>query len=133
MKRLAALAAFLASTGCGGHQSAFAAAGQGSRTIHHLLWLFFAILGVVFLIVVAIALISLTRRRRGIEQEPLEGGHQPSEETERGLARIVGGATALTLLILLGLIVVSVSAGRAISDRAMPAHYSCGDAPEQSG
>src|SRR5205085_859654 len=58
----------------------------------------------------------LMRRHRGIEQEPLEPGHHPSEETERRLTRVVTGATIATVVILFVLLVLSVSTGKAISE-----------------
>ena len=63
----------------------------------------------------AFTLLALLRRHRGIEQEPLERTHTPSDETERKLTRVVTGATVVTVLILLGLLVASVSTGKAIS------------------
>lgn len=106
-----------------GPQSAFNFAGTNSRVTGDLFWVFLILLGVIFLIVMAIALIALLRRHRGIEQEPLEATHLPSPETERSLTRMVSGASIVTVLILLGLIAASVSTGKAISDRAMPANH----------
>ena len=102
-------------------QSVLKPAGPNARVITDLLGYFVIPLGTIFLIVMAVALSSLFRRHRGIQQEPLEHTHLPSPETERTLTRFVGGATVITAMILLGLIVISVSAGKAISDRAMPA------------
>jgi cytochrome c oxidase subunit 2 len=73
------------------------------------------LLTVIFLIVIALAAWPLIRRRPGVEQERLEQSHKPSDETERKLGRTVGFATALTILILFGLVVISVSSGKAIS------------------
>jgi cytochrome c oxidase subunit 2 len=105
-----------------GPQSAFDNAGSAARVTGDLFWLFVIPLTVIFLIVVGIAVMSIFRRHRGIEQEPLEGTHRPSAQTERRLTRAVTGAGVLTLVILLGLIVVSVSAGKAISAHAMPSN-----------
>jgi cytochrome c oxidase subunit II len=105
-----------------GPQSSLDAAGSAARVTGSLLWVFVILLGTIFLIVLGIAIASMFRRRRGIEQEPLEGTHRPSPQTERGLRRMVTGASVLTVLIILGLIVISVSTGKAISDRAMPAN-----------
>jgi len=105
-----------------GPQSAFDAAGSAARVTGDLFWYFLIPLAVIFLIVIAIAIISIFRRHRGIEQEPLEGTHRPSAQTERRLTRVVTGASVLTLLILLGFIVASVATGKAISGRAMPSN-----------
>jgi cytochrome c oxidase subunit 2 len=103
-------------------QSALDPAGVQARRIQDLLWYFLLPLGAVFVIVIAVALGALFRRHRGIDQEPLERSHEPSAETERKLSRMVGGASGVTVLILLGLIILSVSAGKAISDRSIPAN-----------
>jgi cytochrome c oxidase subunit 2 len=63
----------------------------------------------------ALTLVALLRRHRGIDQEPLEQAHRPSPQTERRLAQVVGGATGLTVILLLGLIVASISTGKAVS------------------
>ena len=47
-------------------------------------WFFFwLLLGAIFVIVMAVLLLALTRRHRGIEQEPLERTHAPSAATEQ--------------------------------------------------
>jgi cytochrome c oxidase subunit II len=58
---------------------------------------------------------TLTRRHRGIEQEPLEHTHSPSSVTEGKLMRSVTAATVVTTLILIGLLVASVATGSALS------------------
>ncbi len=101
-------------------QSALDPAGAHARTILELLWFFVIPFTIIFAIVIALALLSIARRHRGINQEPLEASHRPSPETEKRLARTVGGAMILTVLILLSLIVASVSAGKAISGKSAP-------------
>src|SRR5689334_755721 len=98
-----------------GQQSALDPAGRNAAIIHRLGTFFLGLLGFIFLIVIVLAIIPLARRHRGIEQEPLERRHRPSEVTERKLGSIVGIATAVTVLILFGLVVLSVSVGKAIS------------------
>ena len=121
MKQLGATLCFYLLTGCGhGPQSALNPGGDQALAVHDLLRVFVILLACIFAIVVAVALISLVRSHRGIEQEPLERTHEPSPESEHALWRAVGGASILTTLILLGLIVISVSTGKALSDRAMP-------------
>jgi cytochrome c oxidase subunit 2 len=103
--------------GCGGGpwQSAVDSAGAPASGIERLWWLFFWLLLAIFVIVMAVLGASLARRHRGIEQEPLERTHQPSDATEHGLKVMVAGATGVTVLILLVLIVISVSAAKPIS------------------
>src|SRR4051794_14382976 len=64
----------------------------------------------------------LFKRRHGIEQERLEQTHIPSDQTERKLTHRVGWATGITVLILLGLVVLSVSTGRSIAGDNRPAN-----------
>ncbi len=94
-------------------QSAIGAAGGPASSIETLWWVFFWLLLAIFVIVMAFVGGSLTRRHRGIKQEPLESTHTPSPATEKRLTSIVASASAVTLLILLVLIVVSVSVGKA--------------------
>ncbi|HEX4167800.1 MAG TPA: cytochrome c oxidase subunit II [Bryobacteraceae bacterium] len=118
MKRavVAALIAF-ALTSCAGHQqSVLDHAGPQSGSIDVLWWSFFWLLGAIFLAVMIVLLLTLTRRHPGIEQEPLESSHRPSEQTESRLRHVVTGATIATLIILFVLIVASVSTGKANSE-----------------
>jgi cytochrome c oxidase subunit 2 len=114
MKRmLSALA--LAMTCAGQQQSVLTPAGTQSDRIAVLWWGFFWLLATIFVIVMGVMLVALTRKHRGIEQEPLETTHKPSEATESRLKRAVTAATAATVIILLGLIVISIATGKAIS------------------
>jgi cytochrome c oxidase subunit 2 len=81
-------------------QSALDAAGRHARSIEHLWWFFLALLGTVFIIVMILALFALVRR-------------QPAGE--RAVSLAVTGGTAVTVLILFALIVVSVITGKSIS------------------
>jgi cytochrome c oxidase subunit II len=102
--------------GCAGHQqSVVDPAGAQADRIAQLWWFFLWLLSVIFVLVVAVMLWALTRRHRGIRQEPLETTHIPSAETERHLTRWVGGATVATVAILLGLIVISIATGKSLS------------------
>lgn len=102
-------------------QSALQPAGPNAKHIQLLGGLFLGLLGLIFVIVIVVALVPLMRSHRGIEQEPLEQTHRPSASTERKLARVVGVATAITVLILFGFVIISVSVGKGITgpdDRA---------------
>lgn len=97
-------------------QSALNPAGIQSGKVATLMWAFFWLLGIIFLVVMLVLLLTLTRRHKGINQEPLEGTHRPSAETEARTRRIVTGATVLTILILFVLVVSSVSTGKSLAD-----------------
>jgi cytochrome c oxidase subunit 2 len=104
-------------SGCAGiQQSSVDAAGTQSARIEHLLNFFFILLGAVFVLVIATALWTLTRRHRGIEQEPVEQRHRPSDATESRLRTVTVAATIATLAILFGLLIASVSTGAAVSN-----------------
>ena len=103
------------------NQSMWHASGSNAAHIQELAIFFGLLLGVIFLIVIGLALLSLRRRHRGIGQEPLEGSHHPSTATEAKLRTAVSIATAITVLILLGLTIVSVSVGKIVSASVAPA------------
>src|SRR3954452_14961561 len=109
--------ALLGLNGCAGRQqSAVDPVGTQSAKIASLWWFFVAVLGAIFIAVMIFTLLALVRRHRGIEQEPIEPRHRPSEGTERKLTRIVAGATIGTVLVLFVLLVASISTGKAISE-----------------
>lgn len=114
-KAVLGASAFLA--GCAGpQQSAVNPASPQASDINVLWWVLFYLLGAIFVAVIVVMFLALTRRHRGIEQEPLERIHRPSEETENRLKRPVMAASIATVVILLILIGVSVSTGKAISN-----------------
>ncbi len=96
-------------------QSAIHPVGRQSAAIAGLWWFFLGLLTVIFVIVIAVLIRAIARRHRGIEQEPLEGTHVPSAATEHKLARTVTAAAVVTVLILLGLFLLSISTGSAIA------------------
>jgi cytochrome c oxidase subunit 2 len=102
-------------------QSMWHVAGSNAAHIRELAVFFGLLLSAIFVLVVGLALFSLTRRHRGIQQEPLEGTHQPSDRTEASLRTAVGAATGITVLILFGLTIVSVSVGKIVSASVAPA------------
>ncbi|MDQ6679318.1 MAG: cytochrome c oxidase subunit II [Acidobacteriota bacterium] len=115
MKRLLWPAALMLAGCAGRQQSAVDAAGLQAGKIETLWWFFLWLMTAIFLSVMAVLLLALTRRHRGIEQEPLEATHRPPEQTERKLTRVVTAASVVTVLILLGLIIVSIATGKSIS------------------
>jgi cytochrome c oxidase subunit 2 len=84
-------------------QSALHPAGPGAESISDLWWLMFWTCTAVYLAVMAALVVALRKRRRD-EAAP----------AERTLARSVAGATAVTIVILFGLLFASVVTGRAI-------------------
>ena len=115
LSRVAAALTAVVLSGCATvHQSSVDPAGPQAGRIAGLFWFFTYLLTAVFVITLAFTLWTLTRRHRGIEQEPLEVSHAPSAGTEHRLTRGTAIATALTVLILFGLLVASVSTGKAL-------------------
>jgi len=107
---------FLFLSSCAGHQqSIIDPTGTQSGKIAILWWFFFWLLLGVLVAVMLLMLWTLTRRHRGIEQEPLEATHKVSEQTESRMNRIVAGATIGTVLILFVLLIASVGTGKSIS------------------
>lgn len=90
--------------------------GPQSGRIANLWWFFFWLLGAIYILVMVAALWTLTRPNRGLRQEPLEGTHQLSEETDRRTSRVVTGASITTVVILFVLIVASVGTGKGLSE-----------------
>src|SRR4051794_7856427 len=104
-------------TSCAEHQQfAIDPAGPQSGRIDILGWFFFWLLGFIFIAVMIVLLVTLSRRHGGIEQEPLEGTHKPSEETDARVRRVVAGCTIASVVILFVLIVASVSTGKGLSE-----------------
>jgi cytochrome c oxidase subunit II len=102
--------------GCAGHQqSALDPAGTQSDHINALWWSFFWILGIVFVIVMVVLLLTLTRQHPGAEQERHPGPHRPSEATESRFQKTVTAASIITIVILFALIVASVGTGKSIA------------------
>lgn len=117
VKRFFAVVAQLLLTSCiYNHQSAVNPAGPQSGRVDTLWWGFFWLLGIIFIIVMVLALMTLARRNRSFEQESLETTHKPSEEIDARLRRIITGATILTIVILFALIVASSVVGKQNSD-----------------
>jgi len=102
------------------NQSMWHASGSNAAHTQELAVFFGILLSTIFVIVVGLALLSLARRHRRIQQEPLEGSHQPSARTEAKLRGAVSIATGITVLILFGLTIVSVSVGKVVSTSVAP-------------
>ena len=117
---LAALPALLlvGLTACAGHQqSSLDPAGVESGKVATLWWFFFWLSCVIFLMVMAFLLWTLTGRHRAAEREQqIEKEHAAPEQTEVKLNRIVTGASVATVLILFVLLIASVGTGKGISE-----------------
>src|ERR1041384_1295538 len=99
-----------------GPQSVIDPAGPQAAHINSLWWVFVAVTGTVFVLVIVFLLWGLMRRRRGVEPEMIERTHIPPGTIEHRLVRSVTAATILTVLIVFGLLIASVGTGRAISE-----------------
>ena len=110
------LLCFLLTSCIHNRQSAVDAVGPQSGRIETLWWWFFWLLVAIFVIVMIFTLMTLGRRVRGIEQQPLDETHKSSDETESRLRRIIAGATIATIVILFVLIIASVGTGKANSE-----------------
>src|SRR5689334_13278402 len=106
-RRLACAIAAAAGSAAAHQQSVLDSAGPQALHTERLWWWFLWITTAIFVTVVGLAVWGLMRRRRGIEQEPLERVHIPSEATEKALFRNVSAGVAATVLILFGLLIAS--------------------------
>ena len=88
-------------------------AGPQAGRIEDLWWIFFWVCTVVFVLVLATLLAAVVRARRA---QTVQGGH----EQERRLTRTVGGATIVSTIILIGLLVLSIATGRVVGSSAPP-------------
>lgn len=114
---IALLLGALLLTSCAGHQqSVVDPAGPQAGQINTLWWFFFALLSAIFVVVMVLTALTLTRRHRGIEQEPLEQTHVPSAATEATLTRVVTAATIASVVILFVLLVSSIVTGKNVSE-----------------
>ncbi|PWU01055.1 MAG: cytochrome c oxidase subunit II [Terriglobia bacterium] len=102
-------------------QSMWHASGSNATLIRELAVIFGILLIAIFGIVVGLTLFSLRRRHRSLPQETLERLHQASAGTEAKLRTAVAIATGITVLILFGLTVVSISVGKIVSASMAPA------------
>ncbi len=97
---------------CNSAQSALAPAGPQAGKIATLWWITLAVLGTVYLLVIAFLLYAGSRHRLDTN----DPGRAP--DVDRRLTRWVGTATAITALILLACLVADVVTGRALEGLA---------------
>jgi cytochrome c oxidase subunit 2 len=108
--RWACLLPALSAAGCGQWQSALHPDGGNARTTLGLIWSFTAVCTIVWLLVMLVLAWALLRRRSPAEIERAPLAMDPRRE--RRFTGIVSGAVAVTVLILIGLTIVSFFAGR---------------------
>src|ERR1041385_6038966 len=96
-------------------QSAVDPAGPEAHRILSVGTVFAGLLAGIFILVAGLLLAALFRKHPDSQPEPLELPNQLAQVTEHRLVKVVGAATGTTILILFGLVVLSVSAGRSTS------------------
>jgi cytochrome c oxidase subunit II len=95
-------------------QSALDPAGPQAASIGHLFWLFVGVCGAVYVAVLLVLVMVLVRRRRSRDDRIVP---RPPAATEARMGRVIGGATALTVVLLFVLLTASYAADRAILGR----------------
>jgi cytochrome c oxidase subunit II len=98
---------------CNGIQTALDPAGSGADIIHRIWLLLFWVCAAVWVLVL-LALLWAILRRRGIHDPATAPEPEPDPRTERRIGNVVGIAIAATVIVLIGLTVVSYSAGRGL-------------------
>jgi cytochrome c oxidase subunit II len=108
-------------------QSALDPAGPAAAVIGRLWWLMFWVATGVFAIVTGLLAVAVARGRRS---RPAEGASSREMEMRTGplLTRAVTAGTALTVVVLFGLLVASIGAGRAIGSSPSPGGPQAGEA-----
>ena len=96
----------LVAASCAGNQNVFNPQGPAARSIAHLGWALLVMCGVVYVVVIAVFLWALARRRQETDMAP---------ETTARLRRNVIAASSATVVILVALVFVSVVAGRGLT------------------
>jgi cytochrome c oxidase subunit II len=110
--RMTLLASFTAAlAGCEGNHSAFNTGGPRARQIADLMLAFFGVSAVVYLVVVALLLWALLRRRSSKAHRSAE--RAASAEARARLA--VGGGIGLTVIVLVGLAIADFTVQRSLS------------------
>lgn len=109
--RAALLVLSLPAVACGGVQSALNPAGPQARSIADLGWWFLAVCVVVYVLVVGALAWAVLRTPRAADELP---------GAKRRLGVVIAGATAVTVVILVGLTVGSVVSGRGLTAPSGP-------------
>jgi cytochrome c oxidase subunit 2 len=101
-------------------QSILAPAGPQAARIAELWWLMLGVCTAVYVLVMIVLLWGSFRRRSQAELTGISAAVPPAKDSERLLARWVGGVTAVSAVILVGLLVASVATSRSLEALAAP-------------
>jgi cytochrome c oxidase subunit 2 len=110
VKRICTVAALLLLAACATDENALRVAGPQAHRIGQLFSAFLWITGAVYVLVMAALIFALVRRRR----EPLDPMN-PDPAREHRMRAVIGGAVAVTAVILLGFVTASTRTGRALN------------------
>ena len=110
-RTLAALVLGAITTACSGFQNPLNPAGPQANTIASLTWLFIGVCVVVYALTLAVAAWAVLRRRKPSDDSP---------DTSRRIGWVIGIAVGITVVILIGLTVTSVVAGRGLLSPSGP-------------
>ena len=108
---LLASAGFLLAS-CGGRQSAIDSAGLQADRLESLWWLFFWVLGSIYVIVMAVLITAVLRRRRSHSETAPETNPEPARE--RRMGNTIKGAVLLSAVILFIFMIVSFRTGSVV-------------------
>ena len=97
--------------GCAGWQSALDPKGRGADELARLFWFFTGICGVIWVLVLLVLAVAVWRRRAGVS-DPLD----LDASRESRMTGVVGGAVAVSAVILVGLTLLSFFANRTLAD-----------------
>jgi len=116
-RRAIALLLCVASSGCAGWQSALDPHGEQARGLEGLIWIFIWVAAAVWISVMAVLTIALTRKSRRATDAP----HVLDAKGERRMRFTVGSAVVATVIIVLALTITSFVSTRLVSPNASPA------------
>jgi cytochrome c oxidase subunit 2 len=136
-RTVAPLVAVLAScalwAGCSGTQSVLAPAGPQAGAIARLWWFFCTVLSVIYVVVIAVTLVGVFRRRRAepaADGAPMYGSPAAgapviarSDTSDSRIRSVIVALTGVTVLILIVFLFSTISTGRAIAALASRDDY----------
>jgi cytochrome c oxidase subunit 2 len=111
------LACCCATAGCGDNQSALDPAGPGAARIGDLWWLMLVVSAAVFALVMLTLLWAIGRRRR-LTTDPTFGTVERDFLRERRMGQVVGGAVAVTVVLVSLFVIASFWIGRDLVARS---------------
>jgi cytochrome c oxidase subunit 2 len=120
MSRAPFIACVLLLPGCSGIQSALDPAGPGAARIGTIWWLMLIVCTAVYILVMALLLWAIARRRRHGREHGL-APVPPEHRRERRIGQVIAAGVALTAAILIVFVLASFQVGRALTARPDPA------------